>query len=111
MAEVDAALRRREIAEEVSSLGFALPGSLVERRSRCGRPNCRCRADPPELHGPYLSWTRKVNNKTVTRKVPEQEADRYREWMGNARRLRQLIGELEDLAVQQVDPATGQLRG
>jgi len=30
-----------------------LPGSLVERTVRCGKANCRCHAEPPELHGPY----------------------------------------------------------
>jgi hypothetical protein len=99
--------RRAEIAAEIAALGFALPGSLVERRGRCGKSYCRCHRDPSQLHGPYLSWTRKVNNKTVTRSVPAEEADRYREWMGNARRLRQLVAELEALAVRQVEGPSG----
>jgi hypothetical protein len=93
---------------EIAALGFALPGSLVERRGRCGKPYCGCHTDPNKLHGPYLSWTRKVNNKTVTRTVPVEEAERYREWMSNARRLRQLVTELEALAVRQVEGALGQ---
>jgi hypothetical protein len=76
--------RRAEIAAEIAALGFALPGSLVERRGRCGKPYCRCHTDPTKLHGPYLSWTRKVNNKTVTRAVSAEEADRYREWMSSS---------------------------
>ena len=32
--------------------GFILPGTLTERMTRCGYTNC-CRADPPQLHGPY----------------------------------------------------------
>jgi hypothetical protein len=27
-----------------------LPGSITERRTRCGRRNCGCHADPPRLH-------------------------------------------------------------
>ena len=100
--------RRAEIVAEIAALGFALPGSLVERRGRCGKSYCRCHGDPPQLHGPYLSWTRKVNSKTVTRAVSAEEADRYREWMGNARRLRQLVSELEALAVRQVEGPFGQ---
>ena len=46
--------------------GFALPGTLADRMTRCGRPNCRCHADPPRLHGPYHQWTRKKDGKTVT---------------------------------------------
>ena len=65
--------RRAKIAAAITALGPPLPGSLVERRTRCGNTGCRCHADPPQLHGPYLTWTRKVENKTVTRTLnPEQ---------------------------------------
>jgi hypothetical protein len=57
----------RRIAAELAALGFALPGTLADRMTRCGRPNCRCHADPPRLHGPYHQWTRKKNGKTATR--------------------------------------------
>lgn len=102
-AAANAERRRAEIVAEIATLGLPLPGSVVERRSRCGTPGCHCHADPPRLHGPYLSWTRKVNNRTVTRAVPPDQAERYREWNDNARRLRQLVAELERLAVQQLE--------
>ncbi len=51
-----------------------------------------------------------MNNKTVTRAVPAEEADRYREWMSNARRLRHLVSELEALAVRQVEASPGKRR-
>ena len=99
----DTETRRGEIVAEIATLGLPLPGSLVERRNRCASPGCHCHADPPQLHGPYLSWTRKVNNKTVTRKVPAEEAERYRARMDNARRLRRLVSELEALGVNEMD--------
>ncbi|MDP9317549.1 MAG: hypothetical protein M3O94_00445, partial [Actinomycetota bacterium] len=40
--------------------GYALRGSLASRFMRCGKANCRCKAEPPLLHGPYLHWTRTV---------------------------------------------------
>ena len=39
---------------------MVLPGSITQRRTRCGRDGCACRADPPRPHGPYWQWTRKV---------------------------------------------------
>src|SRR5260370_41589883 len=57
------------IARELAQGGFVLPGTLTERRTRCGRANCRCHADPPVLHGPYHQWTRKAGGKTVPRPV------------------------------------------
>ena len=91
--------RRAKITAEIAALGLPLPGSLVERRTRCGNHGCRCHADPPKLHGPYLTWTRKVDNKTVTRTLDPEQAERLRPLIDNARRLRELISELETLAL------------
>jgi hypothetical protein len=85
---------------EIAALGFCLPGSLVARTSRCGNPNCHCHSDPDRLHGPYLSWTRKVGGKTVTRNLSATQAERYRPWFDNAKRLRGLINELEGLSAR-----------
>lgn len=35
--------RRGRIVAEIAELGPPLPGSLVERRTRCGTEGCRCR--------------------------------------------------------------------
>jgi hypothetical protein len=81
--------RQHQIMAEIAELGFCLPGSLVARTSRCGNANCRCHREPDRLHGPYLSWTRKINGKTVTRNLNAIQAERYRPWFDNARRLRE----------------------
>ena len=98
--------RAAGIAAELASLGLALPGTLIERHVRCGKPGCRCHADPPVLHGPYWQWTRKVAGKTVTRLVPDDQLDDYRQWLDNHRRLRALVAELEalTLAIADADP-------
>ncbi len=92
--------RRREIMADIAKIGLCLPGSLVTRTTRCGTPGCRCHTDPDRLHGPYLSWTRKVGAKTVTRNLDPAQAERYQPWFDNSRRLRGLIGELEAVSVQ-----------
>ncbi len=92
--------RRDKVAAEIAALGWVLPGSITERFTRCGNPTCRCQADPPQLHGPYTTWTRKVDNKTVTRTLTAEQAERYRPWIDNAHRLRQLVTELEALSLQ-----------
>jgi hypothetical protein len=98
--------RAAGIAAELASLGLALPGTLTQRHVRCGRANCRCHADPPVLHGPYWQWTRKIGGKTVTRLVPDEQLDDYRQWLDNDRRLRALVAELEalTLAIADADP-------
>jgi len=99
--------RAAAIAAELASLGLALPGSLIQRRVRCGRAGCRCHRDPPELHGPYWQWTRKQAGKTITRLVPDDQVDDYRQWLDNHRRLRELVAELEQLTLAVADQRAG----
>jgi hypothetical protein len=98
---------RKQLATALAQLDFVLPGSIVVRHMRCGKTPCRCKADPPELHGPYISWTRKVAGKTVTRLLDPDQLDRYQHGFDNARRLRQLIAELETLSLQATEQAEG----
>ncbi len=99
--------RQRQIADEIAALGPCLPGSLVERTTRCGSPRCRCHSDPGHLHGPYPTWIRKVGTKTVTRTLSPAQLERYRPLFANTRRLRELITELEQLSAQAVEQAEG----
>jgi hypothetical protein len=98
--------RAARIAAQIAELahaGFILPGTLTERMTRCGYPGCRCRADPPQLHGPYHQWTRKIGGKTVTRILNDDQLADYQPWFDNQRRLRALISELENLSQQIAD--------
>ncbi|MGH2843970.1 MAG: DUF6788 family protein [Solirubrobacteraceae bacterium] len=92
--------RLQEILEELQTLGFCLPGSVAERQIRCPNEGCHCHQHPPQLHGPYLAWTRKVNQKTVTHNLTPGQATRYRAWFQNNRRLRQLTSELQALSLK-----------
>jgi hypothetical protein len=96
----------RRIARDLAALGFALPGTLADRMTRCGHPGCRCRADPPAPHGPYHQWTRKKNGKTATRILTDDQLPDYQPWFDNHRRLRELVAELEELslAITEADP-------
>jgi Family of unknown function (DUF6788) len=99
--------RQRQIADEIAALGLCLPGSLVERTTRCGSPRCRCHTDPSYLHGPYPSWIRTVGTRTVTRTLSPAQLERYRPLFDNTKRLRQLISELETLSAEVVEQAEG----
>src|SRR3954470_6632827 len=91
--------RRDELLAEIAGLGYCLPGTLTERYTRCSSTGCRCRHDTPVLHGPYYTWTRKINGKTVTRTLTAEQADRYRPWFNAARRLRALTAQPEALSL------------
>ena len=91
---------RAAIAARLATAGFALPGSLIERSAACGKPNCACKADPPRLHGPYHQWTRKIDRKTTTINLTDEQLARYGSWFAEAQRLRQLLTELEQLSLR-----------
>lgn len=97
--------RLRQLAAELAEIGFALPGTINVAMNRCGKPNCACKAEPPKLHGPYVTWTRKVSGKTVTRRLSVEQAERYRPWFENRRRLRELTAELEALSLEAAERA------
>jgi hypothetical protein len=109
MTEPPAALesQRQKLIAEISKLGFVLPGSLTARHTRCSSPGCHCRSERPVLHGPYHSWTRKINGKTVTRQLNAQQAESYKPWFDDARKLRALINELETLSLQAAEYLNG----
>ena len=99
--------RLQAIRAELAALGFCLPGSVAERQLRCTTPGCHCHQDPPSLHGPYIAWTRKLNGKTIARNLTPEQAHRYRPWLENNRRLRQLTSELQQLSLQAAAEAEG----
>jgi hypothetical protein len=98
MTSQQARSRKRQIFEEIARLDFCLPGSLVERTTRCSTPSCRCHSDPELRHG---------GPKTVTHTLSATQAERYRPWFDNTRRLRELVGELQALSVQVIGDAEG----
>ena len=97
--------KQRRLAAQLGEVGFALPGSLTVKAYRCGKQNCRCHSDPPRLHGPYAFWTRKVDNKTMTRMLNDEELADYQPMFDNARRIRELVSQLQELSLELVEPA------
>jgi hypothetical protein len=99
--------RLTELQQQLATIGPVLPGTINVAMNRCGKRNCACHADPPRLHGPYITWTRKVSGKTVTRRLTAEQLERYQSWFDNNRRLRQLIAELEAHSLQAAEHAEG----
>lgn len=90
--------RYRELAAELAEIGFISPGSLVVRETSCGKPGCHCQADPPRRHGPYHQWSRAVAGKTISRRLTEAQAELYRTWIGNRKRLETIITQMENVS-------------
>jgi hypothetical protein len=98
---------RQRLVEFLTQGDHVLPGSLVERTMRCGKANCRCHAEPPELHGPYLQWSYTRENKRFTRWLNAEQEGRYRPRIDAARQLRELVSDLERLEIRSVEREQG----
>lgn len=88
----------RALLAELTELGFISPGSVVVRHISCGKPGCRCQGDPPRRHGPYHQYSRAIAGKTISRRLDEGEAELYRGWIANRRRLEQIVAQMEEVS-------------
>lgn len=95
VCRADYAAAKARLAE----VGFICEGSLVERYTRCGNPNCRC-AQPEGRHGPYYQLSWKQAGKTVSRLLSADDAAVYEEWIANRRRLDSALEDMKDLSRQ-----------
>jgi alkanesulfonate monooxygenase SsuD/methylene tetrahydromethanopterin reductase-like flavin-dependent oxidoreductase (luciferase family) len=103
--------RYGELAAQLASIGLIHAGSVTRRYTYCTTPGCKCRAEPPQPHGPYYQWTAKVNGKTVTRRLSEGEAALYGEWIDNDRQLRRLIAQMRQVAAKAAELRLSELAG
>jgi hypothetical protein len=92
--------RHRALLAELADIGLVLRGSIALRLCHCGNPTCRCKADPPVLHGPYYKWTRKVAGKTVNATLTPEQAAQFKDWNQNMRKLDQIVDQLQDLGLR-----------
>ncbi len=95
--------RYEEFKRRIANLGFVRRGSVVKRFMPCGKAGCCCQATPPQLHGPYYQWTRKVRGKTLTLRLTEKEARLFAEWIANGRQLDGIIAKMESVSLRATD--------
>jgi len=90
------AMTKRQLAK----VGELRPGILTEQYNVCGKAGCRCKASPPQRHGPYLQlgWTRK--GKSTTRFVRREELATVRKQVENYARLQELVQQWVDLSLE-----------
>jgi hypothetical protein len=98
------------IKKELAELGDLRPGSLSKQYNVCGKPTCRCKASPPQKHGPYyqVSYTRK--GRSSSKFVRREQVVRVKRQLKNYTKLRQLIdrwieagAELSNLTLEETN--------
>ncbi len=91
------------IKQQMNALGDLRPGHLSEQYNVCGNPRCRCKADPPQKHGPYcqLGWTRK--KKSTTRFIRKPDVSTIKAQLRNHEQLQSLVDQWIDAAIELCD--------
>ena len=86
--------------QALMALGDMRPGSLSTQYNVCGKPGCRCKADPPERHGPYyqVSFTRR--GKSSSKFVKKEDLPEVRKQIKNYQRMKLLTDTWIELATE-----------
>ncbi|MGH7897142.1 MAG: DUF6788 family protein [Candidatus Binatia bacterium] len=103
MSEPSAAAAQRRIdaiKRQIVALGLLRPGTLSQQYNVCGNPTCRCKADPPQKHGPYYQLSYTWRRKSRTHFVREEQLPQIQREVANYERLRALVGEWIDSALE-----------
>jgi len=89
-----------KVKGQLAALGDLRPGSLSTQYNVCGTPGCRCKATPPEKHGPYyqVSFTRK--GKSSSKFVRKQDLPAVRRELKNYEVMKTLVDRWIDLATE-----------
>jgi len=89
-----------KIKRNLTALGDLRPGTLSTQYNVCGSPGCRCKATPPQKHGPYyqLSFTRK--GKSSSKFIKEKDLRVIQKQLKNYERMKQLMDEWIDLSIE-----------
>ena len=85
---------------QLAALGDLRPGSLSTQYNVCGTPGCRCKATPPEKHGPYyqVSFTRK--GKSSSKFVRKENLNTVRRELKNYEVMKTLVDRWIEMATE-----------
>ena len=94
VSELAAAIRQyKEFASQIGDLGLIHHGSVIHRHAEPDIGESGVNAQK-RGRSPYYQWSSKAQGKTITRTLTKDEADLYREWIENDRKLRFILKEM-----------------
>lgn len=92
--------RIESIKQQIAALGDLRPGNLTRQYNVCGKPDCRCKANPPRKHGPYYQVSFTWKGKSKSQFVRRQDLAVVKQQLRHYRRLRQLLDRWMTLAIE-----------
>ena len=89
-----------KLKRELSALGELRPGSLSTQYNVCGSPGCRCKATPPEKHGPYYQVSFSRKGKSSSKFVRKEDLPAIRKQLKNYETMKLLVDRWVELATE-----------
>ena len=104
--------KRRLLLAGLAQIRSMRRGYLNKRFNVCGKPDCRCKAQPPKLHGPYFFITTKVQGKTRCTYIEDRSRlpllrEQLRAHQRFRRLLQDFVGVCEQIAERELQKAKG----
>ena len=87
------------IKRELGALGPLRPGALSRQYNVCGNPTCRCKATPPQRHGPYYQLSYTYQRKSSSQFVRTPDVADVERQLKTYQRLRVLVDEWVGLGI------------
>ena len=106
---------RGRLMRSLSALREMLPGSFVERRRKCGKPNCRCaQGEPEHLHVQFLLSVL-FQGKPQTFHIPAELVEEVRSRVELHKRFQQAANTIGGInlrrLLQRLQPKPGREKG
>ena len=89
-----------KLKRELSALGDLRPGSLSTQYNVCGSPGCRCKATPPQKHGPYYQVSFSRKGKSSSKFIRKEDLPAIRKQLKNYEKMKTLMDRWIDLATE-----------
>ncbi len=89
--------RRGSILRGLGVFREMLPGSFIERRRKCGRPNCRCASGKPQDLHPQFLLSVLSGHQVKTYHLPAELAEEARHNVERHRRFQQAVASILDI--------------
>lgn len=98
--EVQLLARIEQAKAEIAALGDLRPGTISEQYNTCKTPNCRCKADPPQRHGPYWQLSYSRGGRSRTESVHPEHLTQVRAEILAYKQLQKLLAQWIDAAIE-----------
>jgi len=92
-----------KIKQDIDTIGDLRRGSLSEQYNVCRTLGCKCKATPPEKHGPYYQLSFTQNGRSSTRFVNSKCVRKVKMQVKNYSRLRKLVEKWLELGTELSD--------